>query len=49
MIATANMNGGADNITVVVVEVNGRMVGPVDQSWKRSLRRGQDVETDAAV
>jgi serine/threonine protein phosphatase PrpC len=49
LIAAANSNGGADNITVVVVEVAGRWWPGVLNRWKRSARRGHDVETDAAV
>jgi protein phosphatase len=49
LIATANSNGGADNITVVVVEVTGGWWQRLIERWKRSLRRGQDVETHAAV
>jgi len=49
LIATANMNGGADNITVVVVKVTGGWWHRLIDRWKRSVRRGQDVETDAAV
>lgn len=47
LIAAANGNGGADNITVVVVEV-------ADRWWRRllsrrSTRRGEDVEAHFAV
>ena len=48
LIATANGNGGADNITVVVVEVAG-------SRWRRLLdrstrsMRGQNAEADASV
>jgi len=49
LIATANMNGGADNITVVVVKVTGGWWHRLIDRWKRSVRRGQDVETYAAV
>jgi protein phosphatase len=49
LIATANKNGGADNITVVVVEVTGGWWHRLIDRWKRSVRRGQDVETYAAV
>jgi len=49
LIAAANQNGGADNITVVVVEVTGGWWHRLIDRWKRSVRRGQDVETYAAV
>jgi serine/threonine protein phosphatase PrpC len=49
LIATANKNGGADNITVVVVEVTGGWWHRLIDRWKRSVRRGQDGETYAAV
>jgi serine/threonine protein phosphatase PrpC len=49
LIAAANSNGGADNITVVVVEVAGSWWRCLLNRWKRSARRGQDVETYAAV
>jgi PPM family protein phosphatase len=49
LIAAANSNGGADNITVVVVEVAGRWWQPLVTRWKRSRRRGNDVEAYAAV
>ena len=49
LIAAANSNGGADNITVVVVEVAGPWWPGVWNRWTRSVRRGHDGETDAAV
>ena len=49
LIAAANQNGGADNITVVVVEVTGGWWHRLIDRWKRSVRRGQDGETYAAV
>jgi protein phosphatase len=49
LIAIANRNGGADNITVVVVQVTGSWWDRLLERWKRSVRRGQDVETYAAV
>jgi protein phosphatase len=49
LIAAANRNGGADNITVVVVEVRGGWWHRLIDRWKRSVRRGQDVETYVAV
>jgi serine/threonine protein phosphatase PrpC len=49
LIAIANRNGGADNITVVVVQVTGSWWHRLLERWTRSARRGQDVETYAAV
>jgi protein phosphatase len=49
LIAIANQNGGSDNITVVVVQVTGSWWHRLLERWKRSVRRGQDVETYAAV
>jgi PPM family protein phosphatase len=49
LIAAANSNGGADNITVVVVEVAGSWWRRLLNRWKRSARRGHDAETYAAV
>jgi PPM family protein phosphatase len=49
LIAAANRNGGADNITVVVVEVAGSWWKSLLKRWTRSTRRGHDAETDAAV
>lgn len=49
LIEAANRNGGADNITVVVVEVTGNWWHRMLDWWKRSVRRGDDVETYAAV
>lgn len=49
LIAAANRNGGADNITVVVVEVKGSWWSRLLEGWKRSARRGDDGETYAAV
>jgi serine/threonine protein phosphatase PrpC len=49
LIAAANRNGGADNITVVVVEVTGSWWNSLMKRWTRSTRRGRDAETDAAV
>ena len=49
LIGAANGNGGADNITVVVVEVTGGWWHRVLRRWKRSTRRGQYAEANAAV
>jgi protein phosphatase len=49
LIAAANSNGGADNVTVVVVEVAGRWWPRLWDRWTRSVRRGHDGEADAAV
>lgn len=50
LIAAANSNGGADNITVVVVEVaaSSWWQSPLNR-WKRSVRRGQNAEAYASV
>jgi serine/threonine protein phosphatase PrpC len=39
LIAAANDNGGADNITVVVVEVTGGW-------WRRLSNRGRDLQDE---
>lgn len=49
LIAAANRNGGADNITLVVVEVAGHWWPRLWSRWTRSVRRGHDGEADAAV
>jgi protein phosphatase len=49
LIAAANDNGGADNITVVVVEVTGGWWRRLSNRWTRSAKRGQYAEADAAV
>jgi PPM family protein phosphatase len=48
LIAAANSNGGADNITVVVVEVTGGWWRRFVKRWTRSAR-GQYAEANAAV
>jgi protein phosphatase len=48
LIAAANSNGGADNITVVVVEVTGGWWRRLVNRWTRSAR-GQYAEANAAV
>jgi protein phosphatase len=49
LIAAANDNGGADNITVVVVEVTGGWWRRLSDRVTRSVRRGQYAEANAAV
>jgi serine/threonine protein phosphatase PrpC len=49
LIAAANGNGGADNITVVVVKVTGSWWRRVLNDWTRPARRGQYGEANAAV
>jgi protein phosphatase len=49
LIGAANSNGGADNITVVVVEVTSGWWRRLLGRWTRSARRGQYAEANAAV
>lgn len=49
LIATANNNGGADNITVVVVKVVGGSWWRLWDHWKRMSSRGRDAEADSAA
>jgi PPM family protein phosphatase len=49
LIAAANGNGGADNITVVVVKVTGGWWRRVLDRWTRPAKRGQYAEANAAV
>jgi protein phosphatase len=49
LIASANQRGGADNITVVVVNVTGSWWHRLFDRWSRPARRGQHAETYAAV
>jgi protein phosphatase len=49
LIDAANGNGGADNITVVVVQVAGGWWRGLLNRWTRSVRRGQYAEANAAV
>jgi PPM family protein phosphatase len=49
LITAANGNGGADNITVVVVEVADRWWRRLVDRWRKPAGRGEDVEAYAAV
>lgn len=49
LVDVANENGGADNITVVVVEVAGGWWHRLLNRWRRTARRGHDAEAYAAV
>lgn len=49
LIDAANRNGGADNITVVVVEVPARWWRRVTSRWRRHARGGHDAELFPAV
>jgi len=49
LIEAANRNGGADNITVVVVEVAPSWWRRLLNRWNRTARRGHDAETYAAI
>jgi hypothetical protein len=49
LITAANGNGGADNITVVVVEVADRWWRRLMERRRRPAGRGEDVEAYAAV
>ena len=49
LIAAANGNGGADNITVVVVEVRRGPLRRLLDRWTRFARRGSYAEANAAV
>jgi protein phosphatase len=49
LITEANGNGGADNITVVVVEVADRWWRRLMDRWRRPAGRGEDVEAHTAV
>jgi PPM family protein phosphatase len=49
LITAANGNGGADNITVVVVEVADRWWRRLMERWRKPAGRGEDVEAYAAV
>jgi protein phosphatase len=49
LIAVANRNGGADNITVVVVEVAGSWWRHLSSRWRRHDTGGYDGAADSAV
>jgi protein phosphatase len=49
LVAAANRNGGADNITVVVVEVIGSWWTRLRNQWRRQIRGGHDAEACPAV
>jgi len=49
LIEAANRNGGADNITVVVVEVAGSWWRRLSILWSRHASGGHDAETHPAV
>ena len=49
LIGAANRNGGADNITVIVIEVTGSWWWQLSSRWRRKARRGDDGEAHSAV
>jgi protein phosphatase len=49
LIAAANSKGGADNITVVVVQVADKWWRRLVNGWRRNATRGHDVEAYPAV
>jgi PPM family protein phosphatase len=49
LIHAANRNGGADNITVIVVEVAGSWWWQLASRWRRKAKRGDDGEAHSAV
>ena len=49
LVAAANSNGGADNITVVVVEVIGNEWKRLWNQWRRQIWGGHDGEACSAV
>lgn len=49
LVAAANRNGGADNITVVVVEVIGSWRTRLWNHWRRQISGGHDAEACPAV
>jgi len=49
LITAANGNGGADNITVVVVEIVGSWRERLSTYWKRLASKGRDVKADSEI
>jgi serine/threonine protein phosphatase PrpC len=49
LVAAANRNGGADNITVVVVEVIGGWWGRLSSHWRRPFWGGRDAAACSTV
>jgi PPM family protein phosphatase len=49
LVDAANRNGGADNITVVVVEVGGSWWRQFSGRWRRKANRGHDAEAHPSV
>jgi serine/threonine protein phosphatase PrpC len=45
LIAAANSNGGADNITVIVVEVTGSWWRELSSRWRRKVRRNGEAHS----
>jgi protein phosphatase len=49
LIEAANLNGGADNITVIVVEVVDRWWRRLSNRWNRQFGRGDDAQAHSAA
>jgi protein phosphatase len=49
LVQAANQNGGADNVTVIVIEVAGSWWRQLSNFWRRKAKRGDDGETHSAV
>jgi serine/threonine protein phosphatase PrpC len=49
LIDAANRNGGADNITLVVVEVPAHWGQRIAKRWRRQARGAHDGQTHSAV
>jgi PPM family protein phosphatase len=49
LIETANHNGGADNITIIVVEVVDRWWRRLSNRWMKQPRRGDDAQAHSAA